>query len=254
MVTLLVAGFFTITQHPIHIQDAQDEPLRTSLQRDVDKGVARVERFFGKPFPKPFTVEVLPSRAAFDKVFKERWGIDHSELWAVAAGVSDAFYILTPRVWKTEAVEHDPNNAGHIRRIIAHELTHVYHGQLNPSKDFEGMDDLGWLVEGLATYVSGQLDEEHRSEDLEAIRKHKEPKALKDAWSGRYRYAVSGSLVRYVDRRFGRKKLVSLLPLTKPADVLNSLRISEAGLLKSWRASVTASPLRGTPFWSNRRR
>lgn len=223
----------------IRIDDPADESLRLAIQTYVREGSSRVEEFFGRPFPQPYKVEILPSRAAFDKVFKERWGVDHTEQWAVAAGVSDSLYLLSPRVWKTQAVEHDPNDEGHIRRIISHELTHVYHGQINPSKDFEGMDDLNWLVEGLATYVSGQLDSEHRGEDIDALKKGQAPRSLATAWSGRYRYAVSGSLVRYVDHRYGRRELLKILKLTKPGDVLAELRTTETGLLDDWKMFVS---------------
>ena len=236
MLAALIAIAFQSPQ--IQMDDKADEYLRTSLQQYVDEGAKRVEKFFGAPFPKPYKVEVVPSRAAFDKIFKDRWGEDHTESWAVGAGVSDAFYILSPRVWKTEATEHDPNDAGHIRRIIAHELTHVYHGQINTSHDFDGMDDMSWLIEGLATYVSGQMDEEHKGQDLEAIKAAKAPTKLADAWTGRYRYAVSGSLVRYVDHKYGRKTLVKILRLTKQQDVLNALHVSEQKLISDWKTSV----------------
>src|SRR6516165_2607432 len=82
----------------------------------------------------------------------------------VASGVADRMVILSPRVWKTQAAEHDPADAEHLRDLIAHELVHVYHGQHNPRPDFDGMDDSGWFVEGLAVYVSGQLERSHRGQ------------------------------------------------------------------------------------------
>jgi hypothetical protein len=222
----------------IQIDDPADESLRVEVQTYVADGSNKVERFFGSAFPSSFKVEVVPSRAAFDKIFKERWGVDHTEPWAVAAGVSDSLYLLSPRVWKTQAAEHDPSDKGHVRRIITPELTHVYHGQINPSKDFDGMDDLAWLIEGVATYVSGQLDSEHKGDDVEAIKKGQAPKSLATAWSGRYRYAVSGSLVRYVDRHYGRPKLMEILKLTKPEDVLRALGVTENQLLQDWETSA----------------
>ena len=110
--TLLALLSFQSASPAIVIDDPGDEVLRPAVQRDVDQGIRRVEAFFGKPFPRSYKVEVLPSRAAFDKVFKDRWGVDHTELWAVAAGVSDGLYILSPRVWKTQAADHDPDDEG----------------------------------------------------------------------------------------------------------------------------------------------
>ena len=92
--------------------------------------------------------------------------------------------------------------------------------------------------EGLATYVSGQMDEEHKGQDLEAIKAGKTPAKLVDGWTGRYRYAVSGSLVRYVDHKYGRKTLIKILRLTKQQDVLNALHVSEQKLISDWSASI----------------
>jgi Peptidase of plants and bacteria len=159
----------------------------------------------------------------------------------VAAGVADRLLILSPRVWKTEAVEHDPADAAHVREVVAHELVHVFHGQQNPIGDFEGMDDLGWFVEGLATYVSGQLSHEHRGAAAEAIQAGKGPVRLADAWSGRYRYGVCGSMVEFVDQRWGRETIANLLAVTKPEIALKLLGVTEAQFLEDWQKFVLES-------------
>ena len=53
--------------------------------------------------------------------------------------------------------------------LITHELVHTYHGQHNPTRDFTGMDDLGWFVEGLATYASGQMAHSHAGDAKAAL-------------------------------------------------------------------------------------
>lgn len=204
----------------------------------IEDGVKVNETFFGKPYPKPFVVYVYPSRSALDQTFLDRWGVGKTEPWMVAAGVADGVFLLSPRVWKTDAAEHNPEDTGHVNRILTHELTHVYHGQCSPAHDFEGMDDLAWLAEGLATYVSGQLDQEHKGQDAEALAKGQGPTSLATAWSGRYRYAISGSLVRYLDQRYGRPKLLELLGFTTPTQVLKALGTTEGDLLKSWEKSI----------------
>lgn len=208
--------------------------LRESLQ----KGQQRIVQFFGKGFPKPFSVEVFPNRDRFDAYFQGRWKLPKTQSWMVASGVSDTLTILSRDVWKTQASEHNPRDDEHYRELIAHEMVHVYHGQFNPTGDFDGMDDLGWLVEGLAVYVSGQLDHSHRQAANEAIRLGKAPTALATAWSGKYRYGVCGSLVRYVDQTWGRDKLKQLLSTTRPEDALKLLGTTEAALLAGWKKSV----------------
>jgi hypothetical protein len=215
-----------------------DAPIAAQLRNPLKEGRKRVETFFNKPFKHPFDIEVFADRAAFDVYFQKRWKVPKTEAWMVAAGVGDRFMILSPRVWKTQAVEHNPSDAGHLQDLIAHELVHVYHGQRNPTGDFDGMDDLGWFVEGLAVYVSGQLAREHRGAALEAIRAGKEPHQLANAWSGRYRYAVCGSMVEFVDRSFGREAVWKLLAVTKPEAALRVLGVTESQFLTDWRRYV----------------
>jgi hypothetical protein len=220
---------------------AADRELIPVLDTDLRSGRERIEEFFGHPFEKSFDVEIFPTRSKLDEYFKKRWQLPKTERWMVALGVADKLTILTPRVWTTQATEHDPKDPIHIRELVAHELVHVYHGQHNPAGDFEGMDDLGWFVEGLAVYVSGQLERGHKDAAHEAISKGKAPTQLATAWSGPYRYGVAGSMVRFIDKRYGRQMLLRLLAETKPDKLLNHLNLSEKDFLLAWRSFVEKS-------------
>jgi hypothetical protein len=217
-----------------------DHEIVASLKPHLDAGKKAVERFFDRPFPKTFDVEVLPSRSSFDEYFHRRWKIPKTEAWMVASGVADRMVILSPRVWNAEAREHNPANTDHVRDLIAHELVHVYHGQFCPKPDFDGMDDMGWFVEGLAVLVSGQLEHSHRSAAADALKAGKAPARLADAWSGRYRYGVSGSMVEFVDKRFGRDVIRKLLTAQTNEEALKILNTTEAQFLENWKADVAA--------------
>jgi hypothetical protein len=225
------------------IHGEQDDAIAVSLKPQFEQGQKRVEQFFRKPFRSRFDIEVVPDRAAFDDYFRKRWKIPKTEDWMVASGVADRLVILSPRVWKTQAVEHDPANVEHVRDIIAHELVHVYHGQHNPHPDFDGMDDLGWFVEGLAVYVSGQLERSpHRGGAREALSAGKAPAKLADAWSGRYRYGVAGSMAEFVDVRYGRAALEKLMPVVTNEEALKALNTTESKFLETWKAYLSDQP------------
>lgn len=204
------------------------------IQECLTAGRGKIEKFFSTPFAKPFVVEIFPSRAHFDDYMQARWKVPKTQSWMVASGVSDKLVMLSRKKWKTQASEHNPADDSHTRELIAHELVHVYHGQHNPTGDFEGMDDLGWLVEGLAVYVSGQLDHDHRDAAKDAIQKGHAPKTLAQAWSGRYRYGVCGSMVRYIDQTQGRQTLQQLLAVVKPEQALKLLNTTEEQFLAGW--------------------
>ena len=118
------------------------------------------------------------------------------------------------------------------------ELAHVFHGQYNPDHTFNYIEKLDWLVEGLATYVSGQLDEKRLQRIKQLIYENKTPSTLDNFWKGQEKYGLSGSMVSYIDKTFGRQKLFALLKFTTKQDALKSLGLSEEQLIKNWRESL----------------
>ena len=76
------------------------------------------------------------------------------------------------------------------------------------------------------------------SDPREAVRTGATPARLADAWSGRYRYGVSGSLVAYIDSLWGRDAVRDLLAVTTQTQLLERLGVSEQELLARWKAWV----------------
>jgi hypothetical protein len=220
--------------------DAIDAETVARLDPLVRAAVVDVERFFGAAFARSFTLTVLPDRAAFSDSFPPEWGLGETQCWMVAAGVADGVRLLSPRVWKSEACEHDPADARHVRNVLAHELVHVYHAQHNPSPDFTGVAGIDWFVEGLATFASGQLEEPGLLRARDALASGAGPSTLATAWTGRYRYGVSGSLVAFLDRELGRARIVEGLAATSGEELLATLGLDETTLLERWRADVLA--------------
>ena len=204
----------------------------------LEEGVKAVEAFFGAPFRDAFLVELFPDRASFSASFPPAWGMTDTQCWMVATGVADFLHVLAPRVWRAEACEHDPDDDRHVRGILVHELTHVFHGQYNPTRDFTGAEELGWFAEGLAVLVSDQLAEQHLARAAEAVRAGAVPAELESAWSGPYRYAVAGTLVQYVDGVAGREALLELLAATTEQELLAAIGRTEEELLAEWLAFV----------------
>lgn len=199
-------------------------------------GKATVEAFFGKPFPEPIHLTVAPDRVAFPA----NWGTGQTESWMVGTGVADFLVVLSPADWAKEACDHDAGHRDEVRGVIVHELVHVYHGQFNPTRDFTGMDDVGWFVEGLAVVVSGQLSHDRLSAAAAAVRAGTAPTTPATLWSGPQKYGLAGSMVAYVDATYGRQTVIDLLPMTKQDEILARLDVTEAQLLDKWRAWLLA--------------
>ncbi|HVO98515.1 MAG TPA: hypothetical protein VMT15_10635 [Bryobacteraceae bacterium] len=204
--------------------------------REMAASSAReVEAFFGAPFPDPIHFKIAASRAEFDAA-AAKFGLSPTQCWMVGMGTGDLMVLLSPSVWTKQACEHDPADSEATRQLITHELVHVYHGQFNSSRDFSGIDDLDWFVEGVAVFASGQLTENR----LKQMQRDKLPDSLQKIWTGPSRYANAGTLVRYVDRKWGRDTTVRLLKAHSTAQALATLGTDEKSLLAGWRGSLVA--------------
>lgn len=214
----------------------------STVVSEVNAHLARAEQRIGATlgaFPDTVSVRVFPSRATFSVALKAAWGIPDTACWMVGAADDHVLYLLSPAVWDAEACEHDGRDAGHVGMLVAHEAVHVLHGQSNPSDDVGLLEDIGWFIEGLATYVSGQLGTEHADRATDAIAQGAAPSRLAEAWSGPYRYGVSGSMVAFIDDVWGRATLRDLLTATSQSELLARLDLTEAGFLHRWRGWVT---------------
>lgn len=216
-----------------------DAPVVSRLRADLVWGEGRVEDALGE-FPDTVSVRVHPDRDAFDAALRAEWGMPETGCWVVGAADRATLHLLSPAAWENQACEHDADDAGHVRRLIAHEATHAYHGQVNPSGDLGGLEEIGWFVEGLATYVSGQLEARHAGRAAEVLARGEGPDRLDRVWDGPDRYGVAGSLVAYIDQAWGRATLRRLLTATSQEQILDELGTTECGLLAAWEEWVAA--------------
>lgn len=216
---------------------AMDERNKKEYADLVDKGIKRVNTFFSSSYKKGFDVIIHPNRHSLDSTWQKDWNMPSfkSECWMVASGVATKLDLISPVTWDKEACEHKYADKEKMQQLITHELVHVYHGQLNASPDFSNVEGIDWFVEGLATYASGQCYPARIVEVKKAIEDNKAPVSLDVFWTGNLKYGLSGSLVMFIDKKYGRVKLKELLPLTKKTEILTTLEITEADLLSAWK-------------------
>jgi hypothetical protein len=226
---------------PIEIQHAGvDGQIAEHLHELAIRGRESVERMFAAMMQAPFTLRVFASRAELDAHWRVEWDMPdfQSQCWMVASGGERELVVLSPDAWASEACEHDAGNERRIALLIAHEVVHVFHHQVHPRDSFDGFEPIGWFVEGVAVFASGQLESDHLATAADAIAEGAAPTELESAWSGKYRYGVSGSLVAYIDTRWGRDVLLELMTMSTEDEILARLAISEHELLDVWRRWV----------------
>ncbi len=123
------------------------------------------------------------------------------------------------------------------KKLIIHELVHVFHGQNNPSPTFENVENIDWFVEGLAVYASGQLDDGRMERAKKHVVENGAPNQLADIWKGQNKYGFAGSMVQHIDQKYGRDILIELISFTKATEILETLHTSEEALIKEWEKS-----------------
>ena len=217
-----------------------DHNMVKKIDSYLQSGLDHIVEYFHYSFTSKLDVYIFPHRTLMDKQWQKDWGDSsfQSQCWMIASGVAHRLDILSPNAWAKEACEHNGNDSTEIRRVIWHELVHVFHGQYNPDHTFSYIEKLDWLVEGLATYVSGQLDEKRLQRIKQLIKENKTPSTLDNFWKGQEKYGLSGSIVSYIDKTFGRQKLFALLKFTNKQDALRFLGLSEEQLINNWKDSL----------------
>lgn len=221
---------------------ASDENRASELRDALLEGEKIIETFWQRPFPHSFKVVVHPNRAALDSCWQGAWSMPefHSECWMVAGGVAQQLDLLSPQVWTSEACEHRWEDHTATVRLLAHEMAHVYHGQHNPSPDFSEVQGLDWFVEGLAVYASGQCDSARMAGVQHWLQKNPVPVSLDHFWKGKHKYGLSGSMVMFLDRQAGRKKLAQLMKYTQKEALLNDIETTEQELISAWKDWMAA--------------
>ncbi len=214
-----------------------DKPNVKEYQELISSGTKSATSFFGDHFKNDFAIYIHPNRQSLDSTWRNDWKMPDfkSECWMVASGVALKLDMISPKTWDKNACEHNYINTVKTQHLITHELVHVLHGQFNVSPDFSNVEGLGWFVEGLATYASGQCDAIRIAEIKKAISDKLIPGGLDNFWTGNLKYGLSGSVVMYIDHHYGRAKLKALLPFNKKSEVLKSLKTTETELLNGWK-------------------
>src|SRR5690606_13778278 len=105
----------------------------------------------------------------------------------------------------------------------------------NPKPDFNGMDEMGWWIEGLAVYASEQLDSARLAGLRDLMEKNAVPQTLQKFWSGKHKYGLSGSVAAWLDKTYGRAVVVQLLSCTDTSRALSVLKTDEATVLDRWK-------------------
>ncbi|HYE95745.1 MAG TPA: DPP IV N-terminal domain-containing protein [Rubricoccaceae bacterium] len=111
-----------------------------------------------------------------------------------------------------------------LRKVIAHELAHLFHfrtvrGPLGLLDNLLGEPLPSFWAEGLAQYTTERWDAQRGDRWLRtaAFEDRLNPDDGGSAWNGRLRYALGNSQVRYLAQRYGDSTITRILRHRRPA-------------------------------------
>jgi hypothetical protein len=209
------------------------------LVRDAIRNGERLATAFFAAAPlQPYRITIYPDRTSITDRWRVAWQRPafQSPCWLIAAAWATELDLLSPRAWNRDACGHNPGDVIHLTNVIAHEVVHVLHGQLGQHQNLASQLNAQWFTEGLATYVSGMLDVDYAGAVGARLDAGFAPRTLAELWADNANYPLSGSLVRFIDRRYGRSVIRDLLPARSSSAILTRLAVGEAELLAAWRA------------------
>jgi hypothetical protein len=215
-----------------------DSGLVPFVRDAIQNGERIATTFFNAAPLQPYSISIYPDRTSLTDRWRVAWQFPsfQAECWLIAAAWATELDLLSPRIWSRDACGHDARNTTHIRNVLAHEVVHVLHGQVGQHGNLGTLVNAQWFTEGLAVYISGMLDYDYAGAVQSRLNSGFAPRTLAEVWNDQANYPLSGSIVRYIDRRFGRAALRDLLTARATSTILTRLGIGEAELLTAWRA------------------
>ena len=221
---------------------ASDKSHILEYNKLIDEGIISTISFFKDTFKNRFVVNVHPNRKSLDAQWQNDWNMPSfkSECWMVASGIAARLDIISPSIWDTESCEHNYSDKNKTQALITHELIHVFHGQFCKSKDFGEFVNMDWFVEGLASYASGQCDSSAIAEVKKAYMANSLPDKLDKFWTGKLRYSISGAVVMFIDKKFGRNILKEVMKCSKLTEVLILLKCTEPEFISEFKMYITS--------------
>ena len=206
--------------------------LETARKAEIAAARANsmLEAYFGFALGKTFHLYIVSSRSSLDAFTGTA-----NEDWVVGTAVTPYDVVILDDAAWTEKTKKFVN----FNKLIHHEMVHSFTMQLGAGDSRKcfyghiGPIEMFWLDEGMATYLSGQLEDwksDIKKYDFEKYSQFSDSLDQADS------YAVSATTVEFLIQRLGKEKILEIfrkLPegfqLDSQHDIANALVKSEIG-------------------------
>lgn len=215
--------------------NAVDETCKYALT-----GIRRGLRFFLLPPGFPLmNIFIAPDREEYDRLVSHLTKVPTSK-GRLGQPQGHDLYLISPNVWPI-SVHPDylgPDGACDrkvYRQFIEHEIIHMIEEYSSPRNAMEIRPQ--WWGDGIAVYATGQYSDRINRKEMEKdLSAEKFPRLAE--MKGRDAYVWGWSLVRFIEKRFGRGALKRIIKESYTADIPAFLKLRRKEFESEWRKAV----------------
>lgn len=214
-----------------------DRKFAEETSATLGRAVAELSGYFDLTIVFPCVRAVLvPDRSEFDRLVTDLLGVDiekPSNPGRIAQPQKTDIVFLSPPAFEQHSTyEYDPDD---FRRMIWHELVHVFEEHLTP--DIETTPR--WWSEGLAIYLSDQWRYESqfkfREPAIKSIRDRSAPDIEEIQGSVSLAYDFGWTIVKFIEDMKGKQIIVEAVKEVRNGEVFQALGEEINSFQKRWK-------------------
>lgn len=202
---------------------------------DLKEALVFLSRYFclKKPFP-PIRAILVPNRREYDHLVINLLGVDietPSDPSRIAQPQKTDLVFLSPSAYREHSIY--KYNPAEYRRLVLHELTHVFEEYLTP--DIETTPR--WWSEGLAVYLSEQwrYEGEFRQPVLKGIKEKFIPDIEEIQVSRKLCYNWGWTIVMFIESTYGKEMILKIVRECDNGNVFEILSEDVRNFKKRWK-------------------
>jgi hypothetical protein len=200
----------------------------------VSRAISSLNRYFGlKGFPNIHVI-IAPDRREFDDKVRRFLRVpikSPTHPGRIGQTQRHRMVLLSPKAYKSDSIY--SYRASDFRRLIVHEMTHIYEEHLSP--DIENAPR--WWSEGLAVYLSRQWrwEDDIRKPWIRALQTKRIPGFSDIERIAKFSYTWAWTIIHYLDRVYGCKTIIKGIENCRRGNIFQALGMEPKILERDWR-------------------
>jgi len=234
----MIDNYSVLRSHSMEVRYAEgDEAFAEDTSIALKQAIISLSKFFclKEPFP-PIRAILAPNRSEYERLVINLLGVDieiPSNPARVAQPQKTDMVFLSPSAYKHHSTyEYNPDE---YRRLVFHELTHVFEEYLTPDVETTPR----WWSEGLAAYLSGQWKYEDQFRFRQPVLKGIKEKLIPDIKEIRANteicYDWGWTIVMFIKNTYGKEMILKIVRECDNGNVFGILGEDFKNFEKRWQ-------------------